>query len=608
MKTDIGFAFGDHIRTEKIKKRGGSESSHFTARTSLPLLFLFVVISICIGRLVYLQLFQGSYYRALSDSNRIRTQVVYAPRGIIFDRNGIPLVFNVPGFRQVIKCDPKKKCMDKVVLLNKEQAFSFIAKGDKNISYDSLREYTYKEAMAHVLGYIGQISMDDLKKSEYVDYPADAFIGRTGIEKEYEHILRGKDGDQLVEVDAYGGKVRPLGQKDPVAGQDITLTLDAKLQQAVYSAMREIQKGAVIASKPNGEILAIVSKPSYDPNLFTLDRTYSAATESAYKNISSILTDGENQPLLDRAIGGVYPPGSTFKLVVAAAGLNEGIIDSSYSVTDTGILKVGKFSYANWYFTNYGRKEPGQVNVVRGLARSNDIFFYKLAELINVDRISAMAKRFGLGNITGIDLPGESEGTVPTREWKEENIGESWYLGDTYHYGIGQGFLLTTPLQVNMWTAAIANKGVLAKPYLIKDPAFVPLRQGFGGTSAGRQKLLSGKTIDLIRQGMIDSCSPGGVAWPLFEFKVESRKSKVDGRNVMKVASGSVNARQISIACKTGTAQHGGEETLPHAWITLFAPAYDPEIVVTVLNESSGEGSNEAAPVAKKILEAYFSN
>jgi penicillin-binding protein 2 len=301
--------------------------------------------------------------------------------------------------------------------------------------------------------------------------------------------------------------------------------------------------------------------------------------------------------LLDRAIGGVYPPGSTFKLVVAAAGLEDKIIDSNYSIIDTGVLKVGDFSFANWYYTEYGSKESGDVNVVRALARSNDIFFYKLAEKINVDRLSAMAKKFGLGNVSGIDLIGEASGTVPTREWKEANIGESWYLGDTYHFGIGQGFLLTTPLQVNLWTGAIANNGVLQKPHLLKTENKV----------SGIKKILSDKTISLIRQGMIASCSTGGVAWPLFDFKVKNSKLKIDGKNFMKVASSSADMRKISIACKTGTAQHGGEKTLPHAWITLFAPAYDPQIVVTVLSESSGEGSNEAAPVAKKILEAYFS-
>jgi penicillin-binding protein 2 len=284
---------------------------------------------------------------------------------------------------------------------------------------------------------------------------------------------------------------------------------------------------------------------------------------------------------LNRAIGGTYPPGSTFKLVVAAAGLENKIIDRNFTIQDTGVLNVGSFSFSNWYFTQYGRTD-GEVNIVKGIQRSNDIFFYKLAELVGVGKLSQFAEKFGLGKKLGIDLAGELSGVVPTREWKKAIIGENWYLGDTYHYGIGQGFLLTTPLQVNYWTQIIANGGVGYKPHLLKNQKPV----------ISSQKFLSNETVSLIREGMIEACSPGGVAWPLFEFKVQNSKLKVD--------------RKISIACKTGTAQHGGEKTLPHAWITLFAPSDNPEIIVTVLSESSGEGSNVAAPIAKKILEEWF--
>ncbi|PIZ98160.1 MAG: hypothetical protein COX78_03665, partial [Candidatus Levybacteria bacterium CG_4_10_14_0_2_um_filter_35_8] len=202
-----------------------------------------------------------------------------------------------------------------------------------------------------------------------------------------------------------------------------------------------------------------------------------------------------------------------------------------------------------------------------------------------------------LGKPLGIDLEGEAAGTVPSPDWKEKEIGESWYLGDTYHYGIGQGFLLTTPLQVNGFTQVIANGGILYVPHLIKDQR----------SKIKDQNLLDRKNIDLIRQGMIEACSPGGVAWPLFDFKVKNSDLKIDGKNFLEDASGSAKMTKVAIACKTGTAQHGGEQTLPHAWITLFAPAYKPEIVITVLSEESGEGSNVAAPIAKKILESYFS-
>jgi penicillin-binding protein 2 len=208
-----------------------------------------------------------------------------------------------------------------------------------------------------------------------------------------------------------------------------------------------------------------------------------------------------------------------------------------------------------------------------------------------------------LGKPLGIDLEGEVSGTVPSPQWKKKEIGETWYLGDTYHYGIGQGFLLTTPLQVNGFTQAISNRGVLYQPHLLKDQ----------NAKIVSQNSLDEKNLDLIRQGMIEACSPGGVAWPLFDFKVKNPNLKIDGKNFLEAPQATASAdfkdyRKVAIACKTGTAQHGGDQTLPHAWITLFAPAYDPQIVVTVLSEESGEGSNVAAPIAKKILESYFGN
>ena len=291
--------------------------------------------------------------------------------------------------------------------------------------------------------------------------------------------------------------------------------------------------------------------------------------------------DSDNQPLLNRAIGGTYPPGSTFKLIVAAAGLEDKVIDSNFTIQDTGILSLGSFSFSNWYFTQYGRTD-GEVNIVKAIQRSNDIFFYKLAGLVGVDKLSQFAEKFGLGKKLGIDLTGEQSGIVPTEEWKKQTVGENWYLGDTYHYGIGQGYLLTTPLQVNYWTQIIANGGIGYGPHLLKTH----LSPSGENSKLKTQKFLSNETVSLIKEGMIKACSPGGVAWPLFGFKVKDK--------------------EIKIACKTGTAQHGGEDTMPHAWITLFAPADNPEIIITVLSESSGEGSNVTAPIAKKILEEWF--
>jgi penicillin-binding protein 2 len=305
---------------------------------------------------------------------------------------------------------------------------------------------------------------------------------------------------------------------------------------------------------------------------------------------------------LNRSISGVYPPGSTFKIITAAAGLEQKVIDRKFTVTDKGVIKIGPYSFSNWYYTQYGRTE-GPVDVVKSIARSNDIFFYKLAEMLTVDKLSASAAEFGVGKQLRIDLQGEAEGILPTKQWKEKNVGEAWYLGDTFIYGIGQGFLLSTPLQVNTWSEVIANGGTLYRPHVLKTT----------GNEALNKNFLQKETVQLVREGMVKACSDGGTAYPLFNFTVTNPSLPIDGKNVAAVekasASGKLKVedlRRIQIACKTGTAQHGDEETLPHAWLTAFAPAYKPEIVVTVLVESSGEGSQKAAPIAKKIFTTYF--
>lgn len=586
----VGVAFPDFISSGKIKRRQGDFDSKSVSMRDffLPIVLVIVVTSLFL-RLFYLQIIQGAHFRYLSNNNRIKTIIVHAPRGAIFDRNGTPLVFNIPGFRETIN--------GKTIQIDQKEALSLIAKGRKDLEVDSLRSYPYKEMLAHVLGYLGQISKDELAMQQFSSYNSGDLIGKSGMEQEYESKLRGVDGKQLVEIDAQGRSVRKLGESDPIPGQNLTLTIDSSLQKAVFEATKGVKKGAVIVSSPKGEILAMVSRPSFDANLFTLGSSYLAVSDSSYFALSDILLDSQNQPLLNRAISGTYPPGSTFKLVVASAGLGERIIDENYQVEDTGVISIGVFSFSNWYYTGYGRKD-GLVNIVKGIKRSNDIFFYKLAEKIGVDKLSEVARKFGLGKTLGIDLQGEATGLVPTQEWKEKTIGETWYLGDTYHYGIGQGFLLTTPLQVNAWTQVIANGGTLYQPHFLKDSKPQILSSN----------LLNQHSSDLIKEGMVEACSPGGVAWPLFEFKVKSSKLKVDGKNILGVnpASGSADMRRVVIACKTGTAEHGGTDTKPHAWITLFAPAYNPQIVITVLSESSGEGSNVAAPIAKKILENWF--
>ncbi|HUD43999.1 MAG TPA: penicillin-binding transpeptidase domain-containing protein [Patescibacteria group bacterium] len=589
------YTFVEHIRTEKRSHKHNYFSDRLLPyREFLLLLVLCLGIGLLAVKLITTQLFQGSYYRTLAESNRIRTTIIQAPRGIIFDRNGVPLVYNTPGFSELVN--------NKITFLPQDQALEDLAKGKQNIAITTIRHYPFTDAMSHVLGYVGQITQDQLRSSEYSTYQPDDLVGESGIEQEYEHMLKGIDGKQLLEVNALGQVTRTLGQTDPVPGQNITLTLDSGLQQAVFKAMQGVTHGAAIVSTPQGEILSMVSVPSYDPNLFTSDSSYAVATTSAYKNISAVLLDGKNQPLLNRVITGTYPPGSTFKIVTAAAGLQQNIIDDSWTIEDTGVITIGQFSFANWYYTDYGRKEQGPVDVVRAIARSNDIFFYKLADKIGIDNLSNFAKTYGIGSTLGIDLPGEASGVLPTVEWKKTHIGEAWYTGDTYEYGIGQGYLLTTPLQVNAWTDIIANGGTLYQPHLLKNlPAKI-----LGSN------LLNQQNHDLIQKGMIGVCATGGVAYPLFNFIVKNKALPVDGLDfTVPSASASAQAitaddRQVTLACKTGTAQIGGLDTKPEAWITVIAPAYHPQIVLTVLVENGGEGSDVAAPIAKQILQYWF--
>lgn len=562
----VGWAFSDSIEASKGRRKRNLDFKSRESRDVFLLVAGFLILGLLFIKLFMLQIVEGARFRDLSNSNRIKTVVIHAPRGTIYDRNGEPLVFNIPGFRKVEK--------EKVKLLSKDEAVPLLSRGE-NLEFDSFREYPYKDIFAHILGFIGQVSEEDLKKLEFASYKPGDYVGRMGIEQSYENILRGAGGRQLIEIDSNGKLVRKLGQTDPLPGKDLKTTLDLNLQKVASEAMEKIEKGAVVVTTPKGEVLTLLSKPSFDPNLFTLPSALLKEGDGGYPTLFSVLEDTQKQPLLNRAIGGAYPPGSTFKLVVAAAGLEKGEINEDYIVEDNGTINIGAFSFSNWFFTQYGKTE-GPVDVVKGIARSNDIFFYKAAEKIGVEQISSAALNFGLGKTLGIDIVGEERGIVPSPSWKKEAIGEQWYLGDTYHYGIGQGYLLTTPLQVNAWTSVFANGGELYKPHLVLGEKEKVLGKN----------IITDKSLSLVREGMIKSCSSGGVAWPFFDFKVKGKS--------------------ILVACKTGTAQHGGEKDLPHAWITLFAPAYNPEIVVTVLAESSGEGSNIAAPVAKKILEEWF--
>ena len=514
------------------------------------------------GRLTELQLILGSRNRTLAEGNRIKKINLSAPRGMIYDRNGKELVHNVPIYR--VKINQSERAEEWKVI-SRDEALKIEARGGSEaaeLRTDIGRNYVYGLALAHVLGYLGELNEDEVKKGQGI---LGDFTGRTGIEERYNQQLMGIVGGELFEVNAYGEKIREIGKNQPTAGEKLTLAIDAELSKVAYDALEDKsslpagRQGAVVVTDPKtGQVLTLVSSPSFNPQTISPD----------------VLTD-ENRPMFNRAIGGVYPPGSTFKIVTATAGLEEGKIDKNTLYEDPGAIQIGDYSYKNWYFTQYGRTE-GRIDLVRAITRSTDTFFYKVGEWVGPDKLAQWARTYGLGKTTGIDIGGEAAGLVPDPEWKLNTTGERWFLGNTYHLAIGQSDLLTTPLQVNMMTSVIANKGLLCRPQVTKIQS--------NKVAECQDLKLKPETIELIKEGMIGVCSTGGTAFPFFDFAPK-------------------------VACKTGTAEYGpliGGKRKTHAWFTAFAPADNPEIVVTVLVEGGGEGSYVAAPIAKKVLEKWF--
>ena len=483
---------------------------------SFPFIFLFITAFLGLWlNLFYLQIVKGAENRGLSQENRIKIIKTPALRGIIYDRNGNILVRNRP----------------------------------------EGREYLYGPALAHVLGYIGEISPEEL--DNFPSYQQGDIIGKVGIEKEYDALLRGKDGGIIVETDVSGKTIREIKKQEPQNGINLNLTLDLNLQKKAFAVLNG-RKGVIVITNPRtGAILTLVSFPSFNPN-----------------KIEEVLSN-PNQSMFNRAISGLYPPGSIFKIVTAIAGLEEGKIDSSTLINDTGEIKIEKYgkeyTYANWYYTQYGKKE-GMVDIVKAIKRSNDIYFYKTGEWLGIERLVSWSQYFGLGQQLGIDIPGESKGLVPGPAWKKEQKTESWYLGDTYITAIGQGNLLLTPLQVNQMASVIAVEGKFCQPHLRSDLSTDNLCYDLE---------IKSESLALVKEGMKQAGEEKGTA-PIFaDFSPPP-------------------------ACKTGTAEFGDPQDKTHAWFTVFAPLEDPEIVVTVLLEGAGEGSSEAAPVAKEILEYWF--
>jgi penicillin-binding protein 2 len=577
-----------------------------------------------IGRTAWLQIVKGDYYLELAEGNRIRIERIDAKRGVIYDRKGIPLVRNVANFMLYCipadiprKTEERKNIFSRITKILPEidplaaeaelkkikprspESFEpfFIA---DNIPYEqAMRLYLESEAwsgivlssrsrrsynpitpsMSHLLGYSGKISADELENYGALYQPID-YVGKTGLEYFWENHLRGVNGKKQVEVDALGKEKKIVDESSAEDGRNLVLSIDSQVQKKLEELLSAqikkmgLKKGVAIAQNPqNGEIIAMVAVPAYDNNIFA--RGISTAE---YK---SILAD-KDLPMFNRAVSGEYPSGSTIKPVIAAAALEERVVSEHTAFLSNGGLKVGQ-----WFFPDWRSGGHGTTDMRKALAQSVNTYFYCIGGGCNdqpglgVERIVRYGKLFGLGQETGIDLPGEMSGFLPTKEWKEKTKGEKWYIGDTYHLSIGQGDLLATPLQISAYTSFFANGGSLYRPHLVSKvlsgedrimSSIVeePVRKGF----------ISGYNINVVREGMRQAVTSGSAK--------------------------SLSSLTVSVAGKTGTAQWSSNKE-PHAWFIGFAPYENPKIALTILIEEGKEGSTAAVPVAKDFLSWYFS-
>lgn len=570
-------------------------------------------------RLFYLQVIHGEELRRLSENNCIRLQSTDPSRGMIFDRNGIRLVDNRPAFDlNIVLKDAKPveqtvKKLSKYINVPESELMSKI-KNDKTVSSykpillkkdigrDALaaievrkfdlpgvvvdvkprRHYIERQTAAHLIGYLSEINADELNSGEYPGYTVGDYIGKFGIEKIFESFLQGKRGGRQVEVNVMGQVVRNLKTVDAQPGQNLYLTIDLRVQKKAEALLKGVA-GAVAAMDPQtGQILALASSPSFDQNIFVDGMSHEQW---------DALVSNPLRPLSNKVIHGEYPPASTFKIITAIAGLEEGVIDKSTTLHCPGYYKYGNRVYRCW-------KPAGHdsVNVIKALAESCDVYFYQVGQKLGIDRLSMYAIASGLGSPTGIDLDHEAAGLIPTKEWKKRRTGVAWQGGETLSIAIGQGFDLATPLQMLVLTSAVANGGKMYKPLILKS-VYSP--EGSVILESKKQLVgklpVSKKTLEIIKKGLKEVVNnKKGTAWI----------AHVEG---------------LDISGKTGTAQVVGrskerglaEEELSdrlksHAWFVAYAPSVDPKIAVSVIVEHGGHGSSAAAPIAREVIKTYF--
>lgn len=592
---------------------------------------IFILLAVCIlgtiiifGRVFYLQALRGDYYKNLAENNRVRVKPIAAERGLIYDRDGNQLIDNIPSFSLSIvpqdlpaKPEEKNLVIEQIAkisgiekteiekLIKKYSAYSYesltvkdnldyetalslyiqnadtpgilIEKGTKRLYRTALNSSTTPIwSLSHILGYLGKIDDDELTNLKEKGYLPSDYLGKTGLEKSYETQLRGVYGRKKIEVNALGREQNVLAEEPPTPGRHLILSIDLEAQEKMESLIRDaltkakLGRAAGIAMNPeNGEILALVSWPAFDNNDFS-----GGISSEKYNGYLA----NDDRPLFNRAIAGTYPSGSTVKMLIAAAALEEKLITKNTSFLSNGGLKIDR-----WFFPDWKAGGHGYTNVTKAIAWSVNTFFYyigggyKSFTGLGVDHITEYLRKFGLSQKSGIDLPGEASGFLPSMAWKKQDKNEPWYVGDTYNLSIGQGDLLVTPLQVAGWTSAVANGGKVVVPHIVNSVINpVTKKQTTYEGHYTNKEIISPANMAIVKQGMRECVTYGSCS----------------GIRALPFTSGG----------KTGTAQWSATKG-DHAWFTSFAPYNQPKIVVTILVEEGKEGSTMAQPIARAFLE-----
>lgn len=604
-------------------KEQSKEVKPFRKRLLFVYGLVVLLFTILLGRLAWLQIISGNSYIERAERNRTVTITTQGPRGLITDRNGEVLARNVMGYSLEITPDKVKNVNDTIDALSEvipitkadrrrfkrlredlhrfdsipikqdltdEQVATFIAQKWRfpgvDIEQREHRVYPAAAVGAHFLGYIGSLSQYDqerLKREGQIDdYDGEREIGKVGIERSYEHILHGTPGSETFEVTAGGHAVRTLDVKPAKPGRNLTLSIDMNLQRVAEAAMGDHQ-GVVIAIDPKtGEILSFVSMPTYDPNLFP----------GGIDPISwNELNTSPKKPLLNRAMRGLYPIGSTYKPFMALAGLEKGATTADYVLNDTGVFAIG-----NHKFRDMARTAKGRVNLRRSIAISSDVYYYWLSTKLGVDAIYEFMKPLGFGQKTGIDLVGEQTGILPNREWKEKRFKQPWYVGDTPSIGIGQGYNSFTLLQLAHATATLANYGVSMTPHLvtkITDPVTGKAETPF--IEPDKIIKLDPKNVKVVIDGMHDVTTEGTA-----RFAFRGAPYEAAGK------TGTAQVISISQEEKDYDTKKLARRYHDHGLFISFAPVKKPEIVVTVLIENGGFGAKVAAPVARAVMDYWL--